>query len=178
MKLAIVGATGMVGQTMLEVLKERKVSIEKLYLVASEVNKGKALKFDGEEYFLTTLEEVINEDIDYALFSAGGEVSTEWAPKFAHKGATVIDNSSAWRMDENCPLVVPQINLETIGENKIIANPNCSTIQMVVVLKPLHEHFGIKRVIVSTYQSVSGAGKSSMDLVVLDTSDAGLYSCM
>ena len=159
MKLAIVGANGMVGQTMLEVLKERKVSIEKLYLVASEVNKGKALKFDGEEYFLTTLEEVINEDIDYALFSAGGEVSTEWAPKFAHKGATVIDNSSAWRMDENCPLVVPQINLETIGENKIIANPNCSTIQMVLALSKLHETYKIRRLIVSTYQSVSGTGK-------------------
>ena len=159
MKLAIVGATGMVGQTILEVLKERKLSIEKLFLVASKASKGKVLKFVGEDHVLTTLEEVINEDIDYALFSAGKEISSEWAPKFSHKGITVIDNSSAWRMDEDCPLVVPQINLDTIGENKIIANPNCSTIQMVLALSRLHETYKIRRLIISTYQSVSGTGK-------------------
>lgn len=159
MKLAIVGATGMVGRTMLEVLKERKTNIEKLYLVASEANKGKVIKYNGEEYVLTTLEDVLTFDVDFALFSAGGEISSEWAPKFAQKGITVIDNSSAWRMNENCPLVVPQINQNTIGNNKIIANPNCSTIQMVLALSKLHETYKIKRLVVSTYQSVSGTGK-------------------
>ena len=159
MKLAIVGATGMVGRTMLEVLKERKINIEKLYLVASEANKGKVIKYNGEEYVLTTLEDVLTFDVDFALFSAGGEISSEWAPKFAQKGITVIDNSSAWRMNENCPLVVPQINQNTIENNKIIANPNCSTIQMVLALSKLHETYKIKRLVVSTYQSVSGTGK-------------------
>ena len=159
MKLAIVGATGMVGRTMLEVLKERKINIEKLYLVASEANKGKVMKYDGEEYVLTTLEDILSFDVDYALFSAGGEISSEWAPQFAQQGITVIDNSSAWRMNKNCPLVVPQINQNTVGNNKIIANPNCSTIQMVLALSKLHETYKIKRLVVSTYQSVSGTGK-------------------
>jgi aspartate-semialdehyde dehydrogenase len=162
MKLAIVGATGMVGRTMLEVLKERNIHFDELHLVASESNKGKILKFKEKDYSLITLEDALNLDLDYALFSAGGQISTEWAPKFAQQNTVVIDNSSAWRMDENCPLVVPQINQNTVKENKIIANPNCSTIQMVLALSGLHKTYKIKRLVISTYQSVSGTGKDAV----------------
>jgi aspartate-semialdehyde dehydrogenase len=164
MKLAIVGATGMVGRTMLQVLEERNVQITELFPVASEKSEGQEVFYKGVAYKTTTIEKVINQNLDFALFSAGGSISEEWAPKFAEKGITVIDNSSAWRMNENCPLVVPQINLNAIGpNNKIIANPNCSTIQMVMALAPLHKEFGIKRLVISTYQSVTGTGKAAVE---------------
>ncbi len=164
MNLAIVGATGMVGRTMLQILEERNVEIENLYPVASIASEGKEIFYRGKSYKTTTLEKVLAKPLDYALFSAGGSTSLEWAPKFAEKGVVVIDNSSAWRMDENCPLVVPQINIDSIGEeNKIIANPNCSTIQMVMALAPLHKQFKIKRLVISTYQSVTGTGKAAVE---------------
>jgi aspartate-semialdehyde dehydrogenase len=163
MNLAVVGATGMVGRTMLQVLKERNIGYTNLYLVASDKSKGTRIDFNGEQYQTITLSEALETDLDHALFSAGGSVSKEWAPQFASKGVTVIDNSSTWRMDENCPLVVPQINPETIKGNKIIANPNCSTIQLVMVLAPLHKKYGLKRVVISTYQSVTGTGKAAVE---------------
>jgi len=164
MNLAIVGATGMVGRTMLQVLEERNVQITELFPVASEKSEGQEVFYRGVAYKTTTLEKVLNQNLDFALFSAGGSISEEWAPKFAEKGITVIDNSSAWRMNENCPLVVPQINQNAIGvNNKIIANPNCSTIQMVMALAPLHKQFGIKRLVISTYQSVTGTGKAAVE---------------
>jgi aspartate-semialdehyde dehydrogenase len=162
MKLAIVGATGMVGRTMLEVLNERNIDFDELHLVASASNRGKTLNFKGKEYSLITLEDAIKLDLDYVLFSAGGQISSEWAPIFAQHNTVVIDNSSAWRMDENCPLVVPQVNQNTVKENKIIANPNCSTIQMVLALSGLHKTYKIKRLVISTYQSVSGTGKDAV----------------
>lgn len=162
MKLAIVGATGMVGRTMLEVINERNIDFDELHLVASASSRGKIINFKGNEYSLITLEDAIKLDLDYALFSAGGQISKEWAPKFSQKNTVVIDNSSAWRMDKNCPLVVPQINQNSVGENKIIANPNCSTIQMVLALSGLHKIYKIKRLVISTYQSVSGTGKAAV----------------
>tara|TARA_B100000497_G_scaffold102123_1_gene116418 strand:- start:3020 stop:4000 length:981 start_codon:yes stop_codon:yes gene_type:complete len=162
MKLAIVGATGMVGRTMLEVISERNIDFDELHLVASASSRGKIINFKGNEYSLITLEDAIKLDLDYALFSAGGQISKEWAPKFSQKNTVVIDNSSAWRMDKNCPLVVPQINQNSVGENKIIANPNCSTIQMVLALSGLHKTYKIKRLVISTYQSVSGTGKAAV----------------
>ncbi|MDG1755960.1 MAG: aspartate-semialdehyde dehydrogenase [Bacteroidia bacterium] len=162
MKLAIVGATGMVGRTMLEVINERNIDFDELHLVASASSRGKIINFKGNEYSLITLEDAIKLDLDYALFSAGGQISKEWAPKFSQKNTVVIDNSSAWRMDKNCPLVVPQINQNSVGENKIIANPNCSTIQMVLALSGLHKTYKIKRLVISTYQSVSGTGKAAV----------------
>jgi len=164
MNIAIVGATGMVGRTMLEVIRERKISYKNLYLVASERSKGEVINFQGIDFSLITIQEVLNYPLDYALFSAGGSISKEWASKFAEKGITVIDNSSAWRMDNNVPLVVPQINLNHIKEeHKIIANPNCSTIQLVMALAPLHQKYKINRLVVSTYQSVTGTGKAAVD---------------
>lgn len=164
MKVAVVGATGMVGRTMLQVLEERGVQIDNLIPIASERSKGQEVSYKGRLYPTTTLEEAIHMDIDLALFSAGGAVSKEWAPKFAARGIYVIDNSSAWRMDENVPLVVPQINMAaTSSGSKIIANPNCSTIQMVMALAPLHKRFGIKRLVISTYQSVTGTGKAAVE---------------
>ena len=162
MKLAIVGATGMVGRTMLEVINERNIDFDELHLVASASSRGKIINFKGNEYSLITLEDAIKLDLDYALFSAGGQISKEWAPKFSQRNTVVIDNSSAWRMDKNCPLVVPQINQNSVGENKIIANPNCSTIQMVLALSGLHKTYKIKRLVISTYQSVSGTGKAAV----------------
>ncbi|MEY2924217.1 MAG: Aspartate-semialdehyde dehydrogenase [Bacteroidota bacterium] len=164
MNLAIVGATGMVGRTMLQVLEEHNVQVDNLYPVASARSEGELVYYQGTPYETTTLEKVLDKDIDYALFSAGGSISTEWAPRFAEKGITVIDNSSAWRMDENCPLVVPQINQNAITDtHRIIANPNCSTIQMVMALAPLHKKYGIKRLVISTYQSVTGTGKAAVE---------------
>ena len=164
MNLAIAGATGMVGRTMLKVLEERGIEVENLYPIASKSSVGGFVEYRGKSYPICLLEDALEKDIDFALFSAGGGISTEWAPKFAAKGVTVIDNSSAWRMDENCPLVVPQINQDAILENhKIIANPNCSTIQMVMALNPLHQKYGIKRLVISTYQSVSGTGKAAVE---------------
>lgn len=159
MKLALVGATGMVGNIMLEVLEERNFPFSELILVASENSVGKTLVCKGKTYTLIGLEEAVAAKPDIAIFSAGGSTSTEWAPKFAAVGTVVIDNSSAWRMDKNIPLVVPEINFDAIkSEDKIIANPNCSTIQMVLALSQLHKAFKLKRLVISTYQSVTGTG--------------------
>ena len=164
MKIAVVGATGLVGSKMLEVLKERKFPISELILVASEKSVGKFISFQNKSIIIQSMEQAIAAKPQLAIFSAGGNVSLEWAPKFAKAGITVIDNSSAWRMDKTKKLVVPEINANELTiEDKIIANPNCSTIQMVVVLNPLHKKYKIKRVVVSTYQSVTGTGAKAVD---------------
>ena len=159
MKIAVVGATGLVGTKMLEVLAERNFPITDLIPVASEKSVGKEIVFKGKSYKVHSMLDAIASKPHIALFSAGGGTSLEWAPKFAEAGITVIDNSSAWRMDQSKKLVVPEINAHQLtAEDRIIANPNCSTIQMVVALNPLHQKYKIKRVIVSTYQSVTGTG--------------------
>ena len=164
MKVAVVGATGLVGTKMLQVLAERNFPVTELYPVASEKSVGKKIKFKDKEFAVISMTDAIAKRPDVALFSAGGSTSKEWAPKFAEVGTVVIDNSSAWRMEPNIPLVVPEVNANILTKNdKIIANPNCSTIQMVVVLKPLHDVYKIKRVVVSTYQSVTGTGKNAVD---------------
>lgn len=163
MVVAVVGATGMVGQVMLKVLEERKFPVSRLLPVASEKSVGKTVDFKGKPYTIISMEDAVASKPDIALFSAGGNTSLEWAPKFAEVGTTVIDNSSAWRMDENTKLVVPEINADDLDKtDKIIANPNCSTIQLVMALKPLHEAYGIKRAIVSTYQSITGTGVNAV----------------
>lgn len=163
MKLAVVGATGLVGQEVLKVLEEREFPFTELYLVASPKSVGQKISYKGKEYIIRSMEEVCNLSPDVAIFSAGGGTSLEWAPKFAEKGTVVIDNSSAWRMDPGKKLVVPEINGKEIKEeDKIIANPNCSTIQMVLALAPLHAKYKLKRVVVSTYQSVTGTGKDAV----------------
>ena len=163
--VAIVGATGLVGQTFLKVLKERNFPVEKLYLYASAKSAGKTVNFVGKDYTVIELkDENIKDDIDVALFSAGGSMSKEYAPKFKAKGAIVIDNSSAWRMEKDIPLVVPEANPEALdGHNGIIANPNCSTIQVMPILKVLADKYGLKRVIYSTYQAVAGSGQKGID---------------
>jgi aspartate-semialdehyde dehydrogenase len=159
MKVAVVGATGMVGEVMLQVLAERNFPVTELIPVASEKSVGKEIEYKGKTYKVVGLETAVSMKPDIALFSAGGQTSLDWAPKFAAAGTTVIDNSSAWRMDPTKKLIVPEINANELTKNdKIIANPNCSTIQMVLVLAPLHHKYGIKRVIVSTYQSITGTG--------------------
>jgi aspartate-semialdehyde dehydrogenase len=159
MKVAVVGATGMVGEVMLKVLAERNFPYDELLLVASQRSVGKQIEYNGKTYSVIGLQEALEAAPDIAIFSAGGDTSLEWAPKFAEVGTTVIDNSSAWRMNPNHKLIVPEINAnELTKEDKIIANPNCSTIQMVLVLAPLHQKYGLNRVVVSTYQSVSGTG--------------------
>lgn len=159
MKVAVVGATGMVGTVMLKLLEERQFPITELIPVASPRSVGKTLEFDGKEYTIISMEEAVSKQAAIAIFSAGGGTSLEWAPRFAEAGTTVIDNSSAWRMDPDKKLVVPEINASVLTkEDKIIANPNCSTIQMVMALAPLHKTYTMKRVVVSTYQSVSGTG--------------------
>jgi aspartate-semialdehyde dehydrogenase len=159
MKVAVVGATGLVGTKMLQVLAERNFPVTELIPVASEKSVGKQIAFKGNNYSIVSMQDAINAKPAVAIFSAGGGTSLEWAPKFAEAGITVIDNSSAWRMDTTKKLVVPEVNAHVLTANdKIIANPNCSTIQMVVVLKPLHKKYKIKRVVVSTYQSVTGTG--------------------
>lgn len=159
MKVAVIGATGMVGQVMLKVLAERDFPVTELLPVASERSIGSKINFRGKEVEVIGLEEAVNQKPDLALFSAGGETSLEWAPKFAAAGTTVIDNSSAWRMNPKHKLIVPEINAsELTKEDKIIANPNCSTIQLVMALAPLHKKYTIKRVVVSTYQSITGTG--------------------
>lgn len=159
MKVAVVGATGMVGEVMLQVLAERNFPITELIPVASEKSVGKEITFKGKNYKVVGMQTAVDRKADIALFSAGGQTSLDWAPKFAAAGTTVIDNSSAWRMDPTKKLVVPEINASLLTkEDKIIANPNCSTIQMVLVLAPLHKKYTIKRVIVSTYQSITGTG--------------------
>ncbi|MDG1191244.1 MAG: aspartate-semialdehyde dehydrogenase [Flavobacteriaceae bacterium] len=164
MKIAVVGATGMVGNVMLEVLAERKLPITELLLVASERSVGKEMVFEGKTHTVIGLETAVEVRPDIALFSAGGSTSLEWAPKFAAVGTTVIDNSSAWRMEQDKKLIVPEINADQLTpEDKIIANPNCSTIQMVMVLAPLHKAFGIKRIVISTYQSITGTGVKAVE---------------
>lgn len=159
MKVAVVGATGLVGGVMREVLEERKLPISEFLPVASERSVGNVIKFSGKEYKVISMQDAIDMNPEIALFSAGGSTSTEWAPKFAENGTIVIDNSSAWRMDPTKKLVVPEINANQItAEDKIIANPNCSTIQMVVALAPLHKAYNIKRLVISTYQSFTGTG--------------------
>ena len=159
MKIAVVGATGMVGEVMLKVLEERNFPFTELILVASEKSIGKIISFKNKDYKVIGLAEAVALKPDVALFSAGGNTSLEWAPKFAAVGTTVIDNSSAWRMDLDKKLVVPEINANQLKkQDKIIANPNCSTIQMVMVLAPLHKKYKIKRIVVSTYQSITGTG--------------------
>lgn len=159
MKVAVVGATGMVGEVMLKVLAERNFPITELIPVASEKSVGKEIEFKGNKYKVVSLDTAVSMKPQIALFSAGGDTSKEWAPKFAEAGTTVIDNSSAWRMDPTKKLVVPEINAgELTKDDKIIANPNCSTIQMVLALAPLHKKYNIERVVVSTYQSVTGTG--------------------
>jgi aspartate-semialdehyde dehydrogenase len=164
MKVAVVGATGMVGNIMLEVLKERNFPVTELLLVASEKSKGKKMEWNGKEYEVITLAEAVAAKPHIAIFSAGGSTSLEWAPKFAEVGCTVVDNSSAWRMEPDKKLVVPEINADVLTkDDKIIANPNCSTIQMVMVLNPLHKKYKVKRVIVSTYQSITGTGVKAVE---------------
>lgn len=164
MKVAVVGATGLVGTKMLQVLAERNFPVTELIPVASEKSIGKKVTFKGKEYTITSWQDAVAQKPEVAIFSAGGSTSKELAPKFAEAGCTVIDNSSAWRMEPNIPLVVPEVNANVLtATDKIIANPNCSTIQMVVVLKPLHDKYKIKRVVVSTYQSVTGTGKKAVD---------------
>jgi len=159
MRVAVVGVTGMVGNVMLEVLAEHKFPVTELIPVASEKSVGKKITFQGTEYTVIGLQQAVSLKPDLALFSAGATVSKEWAPKFAQVGTTVVDNSSAWRMDDTKKLVIPEINADVLTkEDKIIANPNCSTIQMLVALAPLQKKYGIKRVVVSTYQSITGTG--------------------
>lgn len=164
MKVAVVGATGLVGTKMLQILEERNFPVSELIPVASERSVGKEVIYKGKGCKVVSMEDAIAAKPQLALFSAGGSTSLEWAPKFAEAGITVIDNSSAWRMDSTKPLVVPEVNAGVLtAKDKIIANPNCSTIQMVVALQPLHKKYKIKRVVVSTYQSVTGTGKEAVD---------------
>lgn len=164
MRIAVVGATGMVGQIILKVLAERSFPVTELIPVASSRSVGKTVTFGGRDWTIKSLEDAVAAAPDLALFSAGGNTSLEWAPKFAAVGTRVVDNSSAWRMDPTKKLVVPEINADVLTqEDMIIANPNCSTIQLVVALNPLHKVYGAKRVLVSTYQSVTGTGKAAVD---------------
>jgi aspartate-semialdehyde dehydrogenase len=163
MKLALVGATGLVGQEMIEVIEEQKIPFETFIPVASARSVGKLVKVNGKDYPVLSMDDAIAMQPDYALFSAGGGTSTEHAPRFEAAGTTVIDNSSAWRMDPNVKLVVPEVNGHLLTEeDKIIANPNCSTIQLVVALNPIHQKYGIKRLVISTYQSYTGTGASAV----------------
>ena len=172
MKIAVVGATGLVGTKMLEVLAERNFPVTELIPVASERSVGKEITFKGKKHKVHSMQQAIDAKPQIALFSAGGDTSKEWAPKFAENGITVIDNSSAWRMDPTKKLVVPEVNAAILtASDKIIANPNCSTIQMVVVLNPLHKKYKIKRVVVSTYQSVTGTGVKAVSQLMNERKD-------
>lgn len=168
MKVAVVGATGLVGRVMLEVLAEQAFPVAELIPVASESSRGLEVSFRNQAYSVVTCTEALAKRPQFVLFSAGSSVSKEWAPKFAEAGSIVIDNSSQWRMDPNVPLVVPEVNLQAALGARLIANPNCSTIQMVVALWPLHQEYGIKRIVVSTYQSVTGTGKAAVDQLMAE----------
>jgi aspartate-semialdehyde dehydrogenase len=169
MKLAVVGATGLVGSEILEVLDEHNFPYDELLLVASERSVGKQIEYKGKTHTVIGLADAVAAKPEIAIFSAGGSTSLEWAPRFAEAGTTVVDNSSAWRMDPSKKLVVPEINAKELSkEDKIIANPNCSTIQMVLALEPLRQRYGIKRVVVSTYQSVTGTGKAAVDQMMAE----------
>ena len=173
MKIALVGATGMVGNVILQVLAERNFNITELIPVASERSVGKKISFKNKEFTIVSLQDAVNKQPDIALFSAGGDTSLQWAPKFAAVGTRVIDNSSAWRMDPEKKLVVPEINGDVLtATDKIIANPNCSTIQLVMALSPLHLKYKMKRVVISTYQSVSGTGVKAVQQ--LENEEAGI----
>jgi len=164
MNLAIIGATGLVGEEMLKVLDQRKIQFTSLTLVSSKKSVGKSLNFQEKSYQLISIEDAFEKELDVAIFSAGKEVSLKWAPVFSKKGVTVIDNSSAWRMDTTKKLIVPEINGDELTHNdKIIANPNCSTIQMLVAIAPIHKKYGITRVIISTYQSITGTGRIALN---------------
>ena len=164
MKIALIGATGMVGKVMMNLIQERKIKYQKLILVASDKSKGKKILLNEKFFTIISIENCVKLKPDYAIFSAGSEVSLEWAPRFAEVGSTVIDNSSAWRMDPKKKLIIPEINGNVLNsDDKIIANPNCSTIQMLMVLAPIHKKYEIKRVIVSTYQSVTGTGLKGLN---------------
>ena len=164
MKIALIGATGMVGKVMMNLIQERKIKYQKLILVASDKSRGKKILLNEKFFTIISIENCVKLKPDYAIFSAGSEVSLEWAPRFAEVGSTVIDNSSAWRMDPKKKLIIPEINGNVLYSNdKIIANPNCSTIQMLMVLAPIHKKYEIKRVIVSTYQSVTGTGLKGLN---------------
>ena len=173
MKVAVVGATGVVGTVMLELLDKRKFPVTEIIPVASERSVGNKIKFHGKDYSIVSLTDAVEMKPDIALFSAGGSTSLEWAPKFAEKGTRVVDNSSAWRMDSTKKLIVSEVNSESLTEHDyIIANPNCSTMQMLVVLAPLHREFKIKRLVISTYQSVSGTGKNAIDQLYSERNDS------
>ncbi|WNJ20362.1 aspartate-semialdehyde dehydrogenase [Pontibacter sp. G13] len=163
MKVAVVGATGLVGTQMMKVLEEMSFPVSELIPVASAKSAGKQVTFQGKQWTVVGMEDGIAARPDFALFSAGGSTSKAWAPKFVEVGTIVIDNSSAWRMDPNVPLVVPEVNLDAAKGSKLIANPNCSTIQMMLALAPIHRKYGIKRLVISTYQSVTGTGKAAVD---------------
>ncbi len=169
MKLAIVGATGLVGQEVMKVIAERHLDYEELLLVASQRSVGKEIQFKGQTHHVIGMDEAVSLKPDVAIFSAGGSTSLEWAPKFAEAGTIVIDNSSAWRMSPKHKLIVPEINAKILRiDDRIIANPNCSTIQMVLALAPLQQRYGLKRVVVSTYQSVTGTGKNALDQLMAE----------
>ena len=164
MKVAVVGVTGVVGTVLLKLLEEREFPVSEIIPVASEKSVGKKIMFKGQDYKIVSLGDAVNMKPDIALFSAGGSISLEWAPKFAKEGTRVVDNSSAWRMDSTKKLIVSEVNSKVLTkEDFIIANPNCSTMQMLVVLAPLHKKYKIKRLVISTYQSVSGTGKNAID---------------
>ena len=172
-KVAVVGATGLVGSTMLKVLEERNFPVSELIPVASEKSIGNTINFQNKEFKIVSMADAIAQKPHIAIFSAGGSVSAEFAPLFAEVGTTVIDNSSAWRMDPSKKLVVPEVNANVLNKSdKIIANPNCSTIQLVVALKPLHDVLKIKRVVVSTYQSVTGTGIKAVNQLMNERSEA------
>lgn len=172
--IAIVGATGLVGRTMLKVLEERNFPVQNLKLLASQKSEGKKLFFSGREYIVESINENSFKDIDIALFSAGKEASKKYAPIATSKGCIVIDNSSAWRMTPDIPLIVPEVNKEVLKNYRgIIANPNCSTIQLMLTLKPLEDNFGLKRVVISTYQSISGAGQGGIDKLMNEIESKG-----
>ncbi|MEM7548420.1 MAG: aspartate-semialdehyde dehydrogenase [Bacteroidota bacterium] len=169
MKVAVVGATGLVGTEIIRLLEDRNFPLEELIPVASERSKGKSITFKNKSIPVVSIEEALNQEPQIAIFSAGGSTSLEYAPKFAEAGTIVVDNSSAWRMHEKVKLVVPEINAENLRiDDRIIANPNCSTIQMVVALNPLHQKYKIRRIIVSTYQSVTGSGKKAVDQLMAE----------
>ena len=176
--IAIAGATGNVGREIIQILEDKEFPVDQLYLLASSRSKGQAIEFRGEELIVDDLAEFDFSKVQIGLFSPGGKVSAEFAPKAAKAGCLVIDNTSHFRMHDNVPLIVPEVNASALEEffnnddrSNIIANPNCSTIQMVLALKPLHKNFNIKRIVVSTYQAVSGAGKEAMDELLSQTKD-------
>ena len=182
MKVAVIGATGLVGQKMLQVLSEQKLPVDEIIVAASEKSVGNKIKYEDKEITIISVDQAVEEIPDIAIFSAGAEVSLQYAKKFAEKGTYVIDNSSAWRKDKNIPLVVPEINASDINvDNHIIANPNCTTICMLMALAPLHKKYNAKRLVISTYQSVSGSGQKGLDQLACEqrgeVSDNPAYPC-